>query len=76
MIIKDNGINELINMGCIIIDNQTDNRKWCVDCKWKPTWDKKIQCNKNFVWEKNLKINCIAFESNSIESESVKNFWE
>ena len=74
-------LNELINMGCKIInreDNTWDDRIRCSDCLEMPRWSKAWKCNKGLPIERQLKFRCSSFNGRNIVMavESNANFWE
>lgn len=74
-------LNELLNMGCKIInreDNTWDNRIRCSDCLEMPKWSKAYKCNKGLLIERNLKFRCPSFNGKNVvvAAESDSNFWD
>ena len=74
-------LNELINMGCKIInreDNTWDDRIRCSDCSEMPGWSKAWKCNKGLPIERQLKFRCSSYNGRNIVMavESNANFWE
>ena len=74
-------LNELINMGCKIInreDNTWDDRIRCSDCLEMPGWSKAWKCNKGLPIERQLKFRCSSYNGRNIVMavESNANFWE
>ena len=69
-------IDELIAMGCQIIPYNWDGRVECSNCKFLPTYRQIKLCYAGQLPERELKINCIHFQSKVIESENEERFWE
>ena len=74
-------LNELINMGCKIInrnDNHWDNRIRCFDCLEMPGWSKAYKCNQGLPIERHLKFRCPSFNGKNVvvAAEPNSNFWD
>ena len=74
-------LNELLNMGCKIInrnDNTWDDRVRCSECLEMPGWSKAYKCNKGLLIERQLKFRCPSFNGKNVvvAAESDFNFWD
>jgi hypothetical protein len=74
-------LNELINMGCKIInrnDNTWDDRVRCSDCLEMPGWNKAYKCNKGLPIERHLKFRCPSFNGKNVVvvANATSNFWD